>query len=96
MGKIRKQMIRKLKLTETEINVYIDRLMGSVNRKTVLDYLKNINIVRPDGNINVTINGSMSYRDLVDLAELRDIKEKEIVNELKKQGFSVDNKEDEE
>lgn len=89
-------MPKELKLTETEIDVYMDRLMGSINRKTVLDYLKNIIIIRPNGNINVTLNGSIPYRDLVDLAELRDIKEKEIVNELKKQGFSVDNKEDEE
>ena len=79
-----------LKLTETEINLYMDKLFGSVNRKKVLEYLEKTIIINEDGNIAVQLALNLPYKDLVDLAELRDIKQQSIVDDLADKGFSVE------
>ena len=84
-----------LKLTETEINLYMDKLFGSVNRKKVLDYLEKTIIINEDGNIKVLLGLDLPYKDLVDLAELRDIKQQSIVDELGAKGFSVEDEPEE-
>ena len=83
-----------LKLTETQINLYMDKLFGSVNRKKVLNYLEAMVITNEDGNIAVQVLLNLPYKDLVDLAELRDIKQQSIVDDLADKGFSVGDERD--
>lgn len=82
-----------LKLTPTEIDVFMDRLMGSVNRAKILKYLQSCVITNPDGKIGVNMSLNMQYRDMVDLAELRDIKEKQMEDNIKELGLETESEE---
>jgi len=79
-----------LKLTRTEIDVFMDRFMGSVNRAKVLKYLQSCIITNPDGNIGVNMSLKMPYVDMVELAELRDIKEKQMEENIKALGLETE------
>ena len=70
-------------LTETEIEVILDRIFSGLNRAKTKKGLKKM-IVNPDGGtVQAGCNTVIDYETLVDLAELRDRREEDLLKEAK-------------
>ena len=68
-------------LTETEIEVILDRIFSGSNRTKTKKGLKKM-LVSPNGTVQAGCNTILDYDTLVDLAELKDRREADLIKEV--------------
>ena len=69
-------------LTETEIEVILDRIFSGSNRTKTKKSLKKM-LVNANGTVQAGCNTILDYDTLVDLAELKDRREADLLKEVK-------------
>ena len=82
-------------LTETEIEVILDRIFSGSNRTKTKKSLKKM-MVNPNGTIQAGCNTILDYDTLVDLAELKDRREADLIKEVEDLTGGIDEQEQKE
>ena len=83
-------------LTETEIEVILDRIFSGSNRTKTKKGLKKMLVNPSGGTVQARCNTILDYDRLVDLAELKDRREADLIKEVEDLTGGIDEQEQKE